>query len=58
MAETDIQFPAVHDEVIPDAQLRPGPVVDQEPPPVEEPAVPPSVASQDTQNEAMAVYIY
>ena len=58
MAEPDIQFPAVHDEVIPDAQLRHGPVVDQEPPPVEEPATLPSVASQDTQNDAMEVYTY
>ena len=56
MAEPAVQFPADReDEVIPDAQPRQGPVVDQEPLPVDEPAAPPSVASQDTQNDEMEV---
>ena len=59
MAEPDVQIPAdSDDEVIQDFQPHRDPAVDQEPPPpVDEPTAPPSVASQDTPNDEMAVWI-
>jgi hypothetical protein len=57
MAEPEIQFPVEgKDAVIPDSQPVQVPAGRDQPPPVDAPAVPPSVVFSDAQTDEMEVY--